>query len=107
MALSVSVTTRARRANEIDGRDYHFIDKPRFEAMIASDALLEWAEVFGNLYGTPRAPAEAALKSGPQVGQEVPGPFHPVNINGEQAGKKSCLYCANGPNPVAAVFARI
>jgi hypothetical protein len=46
------------------------------------------------------------LKSGPQVGQEVPGPFHPVNINGEQAGKKNCLYCANGPNPVAAVFAR-
>ncbi len=50
--------------------------------------------------------AEGTAKSGPQVGQEVPGPFHPVNVTGEQAGKKACLYCANGPNPVAVVFAR-
>jgi hypothetical protein len=47
-----------------------------------------------------------AVKSGPQVGQEVPGPFHPLNINGEAKGKKNCLYCANGANPVAVVFAR-
>src|SRR5262245_25497521 len=53
--LSVSVTTRARRANEEDGRDYHFIDAARFRKMIANSELLEWAEVFGNLYGTPRA----------------------------------------------------
>src|SRR5947209_16657385 len=50
--------------------------------------------------------AEAPVKSGPQVGQEVPGPFHPMNVTGEQAGKKACLYCANGANPVAVVFAR-
>ncbi len=50
--------------------------------------------------------ADGTAKSGPQVGKEVPGPFHPVNVNGEQAGKKACLYCANGPNPVAAVFIR-
>jgi hypothetical protein len=50
--------------------------------------------------------ADAPLKSGPQVGQEVPGPFHPMNVTGEQAGKKNCLYCANGGNPVAVVFAR-
>jgi hypothetical protein len=50
--------------------------------------------------------AQDAVKSGPQVGQKVPGPFHPLNINGESAGKKNCLYCANGANPVAVVFAR-
>jgi hypothetical protein len=46
------------------------------------------------------------LKSGPQVGKEVPGPFHPLNVTGESAGKKACLYCSNGGNPVAVVFAR-
>jgi hypothetical protein len=46
------------------------------------------------------------LKSGPQVGEKVPGPFHPLNCNGEFAGKKQCLYCINGANPVAMIFAR-
>jgi hypothetical protein len=50
--------------------------------------------------------AEGTVKSGPQVGQEVPGPFHPLNVTGSQAGKKNCLYCSNGANPVAVVFAR-
>jgi hypothetical protein len=50
--------------------------------------------------------AGGALKSGPQTGQDVPGPFHPLNVTGESAGKKACLYCANGGNPVAVVFAR-
>lgn len=48
----------------------------------------------------------AEIKSGPQVGEKVPGPFHPLNINGAAAGKKNCLYCQNGTNPVAMVFAR-
>lgn len=48
----------------------------------------------------------AELKSGPQTGEKLPGPFHPLNINGESAGKKECLYCKNGDNPVAMVFAR-
>ena len=52
------------------------------------------------------AVAAADLKSGPQTGEKVPGPFHPLNVNGEDAGKKACLYCKNGDNPVAAVFAR-
>src|SRR5688500_18031321 len=47
--------------------------------------------------------ADNNLKSGPQVGQEVPGPFHPLNVTGAQAGKKACLYCSNGGNPVAVV----
>jgi len=50
--------------------------------------------------------AAEGLKSGPQVGQKVPGPFRPLNINGEAAGQKFCLYCKNGTNPVAMVFAR-
>ena len=52
------------------------------------------------------AGAQEKLKSGPQVGTEVPGPFHPLNVTGEAAGKKKCLYCAAGGNPVAVVFAR-
>ncbi len=46
------------------------------------------------------------VKSGPQTGQDVPGPFHPFNVTGASAGKKACLYCSNGGNPVAVVFAR-
>ena len=50
--------------------------------------------------------AEGTAKSGPEVGKMVPGPFHPFNVTGEHAGQKACLYCSNGPNPVAVVFAR-
>lgn len=46
------------------------------------------------------------LKSGPQAGEKIPGPFHPLNVNGEQAGQKACLVCKHGDNPVAMVFAR-
>jgi hypothetical protein len=46
------------------------------------------------------------LKAGPQKGEKVPGPFHPLNINGENAGEKACLYCRYGMSPVAMVFAR-
>ena len=65
--LSVSVTTRPQRRGEIEGRDYHFIDMARFEAMVKSGRLLEWAEVFGHCYGTPRAPVEKALRAGRDV----------------------------------------
>jgi hypothetical protein len=47
-----------------------------------------------------------ALTSGPQVGKDVPGPFHPLNVTGAKAGQKNCLYCENGTNPVAMIFAR-
>lgn len=50
--------------------------------------------------------AAGTLKSGPQVGEEVPGPFHPLNVTGADAGKKVCLYCKNGNHPVAMIFAR-
>jgi len=65
--LSVSVTTRPKRAGEINGRDYHFIDHARFADMVKTNRLLEWAEVFGNRYGTPRRPVEQALKAGRDV----------------------------------------
>lgn len=56
--------------------------------------------------GAASAADDTALKSGPQVGKDVPGPFHPLNINGSEAGKKHCLFCSNGGNPVAMIFAR-
>ncbi len=67
VALSISVTTRARRASEIEGVHYLFRNKRQFEVMRDSGELLEWAEVHGNYYGTPREPIEAALSSGRDV----------------------------------------
>jgi guanylate kinase len=67
LALSISVTTRRQRPGEIDGRDYHFIDAARFDAMIEKGELLEWAEVFGNRYGTPRALVQDTLVRGRDV----------------------------------------
>lgn len=64
ISLSISVTTRARRPSEIDGVHYHFISVPEFTAMRDGGGLLEWAEVHGNCYGTPRKPVEAALAAG-------------------------------------------
>jgi guanylate kinase len=65
--LSISVTTRPQRPAEQDGAHYHFIDRARFDAMVRDGELLEWAEVFGHRYGTPRAPVEAALAAGRDV----------------------------------------
>jgi len=65
--LSISVTTRPRRRGEIDGRDYHFIDAQKFDAMVNDGELLEWARVFDHSYGTPRVPVESALAAGRDV----------------------------------------
>ena len=65
--LSVSVTTRPKRSAEIEGRDYHFIDRARFDGMVENGELLEWAEVFDHCYGTPRAPVQTALAAGRDV----------------------------------------
>jgi guanylate kinase len=65
--LSVSVTTRPKRRGEVNGRDYHFIDRNRFDAMVRAGDLLEWAEVFGHYYGTPRKPVQKALRLGRDV----------------------------------------
>jgi len=67
IALSVSVTTRSPRPGEIDGKDYQFIAKEKFAAMRDAGELLEWAEVFGNFYGTPRKPVEDAVAKGRDI----------------------------------------
>ncbi len=67
LALSISVTTRPKRPAETDGVHYHFIDKAHFADLVAQDALLEHATVFGNSYGTPRKSVEAALDRGHDV----------------------------------------
>lgn len=64
MRFSVSATTRAARPGEVDGREYHFRSRSAFEAMVAAGDLLEHAEVFGNLYGSPKAPVLAAMFAG-------------------------------------------
>ncbi|MDO9637666.1 MAG: guanylate kinase [Pseudotabrizicola sp.] len=62
--FSVSATTRSPRAGEVDGQHYYFRDRAAFEAMIADGDMLEHAEVFGNLYGSPRGPVEDAMREG-------------------------------------------
>ena len=64
LALSVSATTRPIRSGEVDGRDYQFTDRAAFDDMVAADAFLEWAQVFGNLYGTPRGAVAEGLGRG-------------------------------------------
>ncbi|MSP95354.1 MAG: guanylate kinase [Alphaproteobacteria bacterium] len=67
IAMSVSATTRAKRPNEVDGKDYFFVTPQRFEEMVRDGAFLEHASVFGNRYGTPSAPVEKILARGRDV----------------------------------------
>ncbi|KTB47748.1 guanylate kinase [Dehalogenimonas alkenigignens] len=62
-----TVTTRAQRPREIEGRDYHFFSQPEFKKLIEANELLEWAEVYGNFYGVPKAAVREALKAGHDV----------------------------------------
>jgi guanylate kinase len=67
IVMSVSATTRAPRPNEVDGQDYFFVSMEKFDAMVRAGEFLEHATVFGNKYGTPRAPVMAALDQGKDV----------------------------------------
>ena len=69
--LSISYTTRAPRSGELDGREYHFVNVPDFQAKIASGDFLEWAEVHGNFYGTSKSWIEAEMASGRDVLLEI------------------------------------
>lgn len=64
LRFSVSATTRAPRSGEVEGREYYFKSRAEFEAMVVADQMLEHAEVFGNLYGSPRGPVERAMEAG-------------------------------------------
>lgn len=67
LQMSVSATTRGMRPGEVEGKDYHFVDLEEFRRMVANDEFLEWAHVFDNRYGTPRAQVEAMLAAGKDV----------------------------------------
>ncbi len=67
LTLSISATTRKRRAGEASGVDYHFMDTEQFERCVGANEFLEYAKVFDHYYGTPRAPVEAALKAGQDI----------------------------------------
>lgn len=71
LKLSTSATTRTPRPDEIHGKHYLFLDPEAFDKLIASGGLLEWAEIFGNRYGTPREPVERALAEGRTVVVEI------------------------------------
>jgi len=64
MSFSVSATTRSPRIGEQDGREYYFVNREAFERMVAAGEMLEHAEVFGNFYGSPRAPVQTAMDDG-------------------------------------------
>lgn len=67
LRMSISVTTRPMRPGETEGKDYYFVDQAKFDQMVANDELLEWAKVFDNCYGTPKATVETALANGHNV----------------------------------------
>ncbi len=71
LSFSVSATTRAPRVGEVSGRDYHFVSQERYAEMVEAGAFLEWAEVYGNRYGTLRAPVEEALARGESILLEI------------------------------------
>lgn len=71
LGISVSHTTRAPRGQEQGGREYHFVDRATFQAMVAAGDFLEWAEVHGNLYGTSRSAIETQIAAGHDVVLEI------------------------------------
>lgn len=91
LTLSISVTTRQRRSSEVDHIHYHFIKEKQFLAMRDGGELLEWAEVHGNYYGTPREPVEAVLAQGRDV-------LFDIDYQGTQQVR------ASAPDDVVTVF---
>jgi guanylate kinase len=79
----VTATTRTRRSSEVDGVNYRFLTRQKFQGLIDSDELLEWANVYGNLYGVPKEPVREALKSGKDV-------IVRIDVQGAATIKKKC-----------------
>lgn len=69
--VSVSATTRQSRPGEVDGKDYFFLDQPRFDELVSQDGFLEWAHVHGNSYGTLRSRVQERMDEGAQVILEI------------------------------------
>src|SRR5436189_6188371 len=67
VTMSVSATTRPKRPGEVEGADYHFVDDPEFDRLVAAGEFVEWAPVFGYRYGTPKAPVKQALRDGRDI----------------------------------------
>lgn len=87
MRFSVSATTREPRPREVDGNDYHFLSRAEFERRIAVGGLVEWEEIYGNLYGTLRSQVDDVLREGGQMlfDIDVKGALSIKNLYGEQA----------------------
>ena len=91
LSLSISMTTRQRRPSEVEGVHYHFIDKDQFIAMRDRGEFLEWAEVHGNFYGSPKKPIEQSLTAGKDI-------LFDIDYQGAQQVR------ANAPDDVVSVF---
>ena len=91
LTLSISVTTRSRRTSEVDGIHYYFKTKDEFDRLKVQDDLLEYAEVHGNYYGTPRSPVEAVLNQGRDM-------LFDIDYQGTQQVQK------RAPNDVVTIF---
>ena len=115
---SVSATTRQPRAGEVDGRQYHFVSRDEFEKMIAGGELLEWAQVFGELYGTPAGPVREAradekiiileidVQGGKQVYDAIPGATFVLILPPDDEQLRSRL-CGRGSEDSRAVEKRL
>lgn len=89
--LSISHTTREARPGEQDGLHYHFTDRPTFDGMVAEDGFLEWAEVYGQRYGSPRAPVMGMLEKGESVLFDI-DLQGAASIRGKAAEDSVCVY---------------
>ena len=119
VAMSVSTTTRPPRPGEVEGRDYHFIDEATFARLAREGAFLEHATVFGNAYGTPAAPVEAALARGQdvlfdidwqgtqQLAQKIPKDLVRVFILPPSTTELERRLCARGQDSAEVVAGRM
>ena len=101
LRFSVSATTRPIRKGETDGVDYHFLDRETFMARVAAGAFLEWAEVYGNCYGTPREPVDAALDVGESILLDIDTQGAEPTVAPRHCSSSLCAILSDGgPSPL-------